>query len=209
MNAIPAGIDLPLFFALATASPSAPSAAGAATGASAGAASFLISCALAAHGKPLLVTCSAIGPDLDQTADVLRNLAAEITLDTVVVLDESRDRVDLVLSNVVGLLHRVDVHRRKHVIGALRPNTVDIAEREANVLLARNIHTHQSRHSFVYLFLSPGAACGAGLCRSRAPHPCGGRCGSSRKCDERNYVLSCLFTLLSGRMRGYYSKFCG
>ena len=36
MNAIPAGIDLPLFFAFATASLSAPSAAGAATGASAG-----------------------------------------------------------------------------------------------------------------------------------------------------------------------------
>ena len=133
MNAMPAGIDLPLFFALATASPSAPSAAGAEAGALG---------ALAAHGKPLLVTCSAIGPDLDQTADVLRNLATEITLDTVVVLDESRDRVDLVLSYFVGLLHRVDLYRRKHVIGALRPYSVDIAEREANVLLARDVHTH-------------------------------------------------------------------
>ena len=100
------------------------------------------------------MTETAVGTDLDQTADILRNLTAQITLDPEVVLDESRDRVDLVLRYVVRFLHRIDIDRRKHVIGALRPNTVNIPKSEANMLLSRNIHTHQSRHSFQLPFLT-------------------------------------------------------
>jgi len=129
--------------------------------------------ALPTNGQTLLVAETAVGPDLDQTADVLGDLAAEVALNAVVVLDESRDRVDLVLRYVVGLLHRVDLDRRKHVIGALGPNTVDIAQGEANVLLARDIHTHHSWHVVFTSFLSPAAACGAGSCKSRARRLCG------------------------------------
>jgi hypothetical protein len=100
------------------------------------------------------MTETAVGTDLDQTADILRNLTAQITLDPEVVLDESRDRVDLILCYVVRLLHRIDIDRRKHVIGALGPNTMDIPKGEANMLLPWNVHTHHSRHSFLLPFLT-------------------------------------------------------
>ena len=112
---------------------------------------------------------TAVRPDLDQTADVLGDFAAEIALDAVVFLDESSDRVDLILRDVVGLLHRVDLDRRKHVIGALRPNTMDIAQGEANVLLARDIHTHHSRHICFTSFLAL-ALLVARVCADHAHH---------------------------------------
>ena len=99
--------------------------------------------------------------------------AAEVALNAVVLLDVRRDRVDLVLRDVVGLLRGVDLASRQNVISAFRPDTVDIAKREANVLLARDIHTHHSWHVVFTSFLSPAAACGAGSCRLRARRLCG------------------------------------
>ena len=95
---------------------------------------------------------AAIGSNLDQAADVLGHLTAEVALHAIVILDEGRDCVDLILCEIVRLLGGVNLASGENIVRALRSNTVDIAEREATMLLARDVHTHESRHVIVSLF---------------------------------------------------------
>jgi hypothetical protein len=109
---------------------------------------------------------TAIRSNLDQTADVLGHFTAEVTLYAIVVLNVGCDSVDLVLRKIVRLLGGVDLASGEDIVRTLRSNTVDITEREAALLLARNVHTHESRHViYSLLLINPDAVYGADLCK--------------------------------------------
>jgi hypothetical protein len=150
---------------------------------------------------------TAIRTDLDQTADILGNLAPQVAFNTEVILNVRRERVNLILSDVVGLLDRIDIASRQNVISAFWPDTVDVSEGEADLLLARDIHTHHSRHiCFTSLSLLTLTLFVARVGTDHAHHAFAADDAAvlANATNGTTYFHGCYFTLWSGRMKGYY-----
>src|SRR5438270_8364003 len=89
---------------------------------------------------------SAIGADFDETLDVHRNFLAQIAFHQPFLLDDSADPVDFFLAQVLNLLHGLDLRLIEDAARARLPNSVDVGQRDINVLLAGQIHACDTCH---------------------------------------------------------------
>src|SRR5439155_7321017 len=110
--------------------------------------------ALAVHRQPTTVAQSLVAADLDLALDVGGDLAAEVTLDLQVLVDVRADTSDLFVGEIAhpGLHGKVD--RLADVLRGRAADAVDIGERDAEVLLARDVDTGNSGHGGPLLALT-------------------------------------------------------
>jgi hypothetical protein len=117
---------------------------------------------------------STIGTDFDEPLDVHRNFLAQVSFDQTFGFDDLADAVDLVFAQVLNLLHRLDLRLVENAHGARIADSVDVGQRDINVLIARKVDACNACHvcplSLVFI---PGVACVWKSRRSLAPHLCG------------------------------------
>src|SRR5687768_16094443 len=124
---------------------------------------------------------SLVRTDLDLPLDVLRHLASQITLDLVVLVDEGADLQDLVFGEIPHLgpaRHTRAVHDLERPCGA---DAVDVAERDIQSLVSREVDASDACHVTLGPFLSPAAACAGDSSRSPGSGRVGVSPGSGRR----------------------------
>src|SRR5205085_5170878 len=93
--------------------------------------------------------------DLDLALDVLRDVAAQVTLDLEVAVDVLTDPADLLLGEVPDLRAGVDLRAVDDRARAGRADAVDVAERDVHPLLAREVDACDSCHGLPLSLLVP------------------------------------------------------
>src|SRR5665254_22111 len=81
---------------------------------------------LASHRKAAAVPDPLVAADLDLAADVRCDLAAEVTLELVVALEEVTKRDELGVAEVLDPQVRAHARCRKGLAGARAPDAVDV-----------------------------------------------------------------------------------
>ena len=105
---------------------------------------------------------AAIGLNGLQPLEVETALAAQIALDQgVALLKDVHDLGQLVLVQVLGAGGRVDASLLHDLRGDLGPDAIDVAQRDVDALVGRNVYSDDSGHCLILSF-NPDAACGAG-----------------------------------------------
>jgi hypothetical protein len=99
------------------------------------------------------VADALVAADLDLALDVLRDLAAEVTLDLEVLVDESADLEYLVLGEVADLGRRVHTGPGDDLVGAGRPDAVDVGQRDIQPLVAGKVDACDPCHPVALLAL--------------------------------------------------------
>src|SRR5215469_13427009 len=102
--------------------------------------------ALSANRQIAAMTISAIGADFDEPLDVHRNFFAQIAFHHAFRLDYLADAVDLVFTQVLHLLVRINFGLLQNACSARIPDPVDVSERDIRVLVARKIDACNSCH---------------------------------------------------------------
>src|SRR5580698_43381 len=128
--------------------------------------------ALSANWQIAAMAIPTVGADFDEPFNVHRNFLAQIAFHQTLGLDYLPDAVDLILAKVLNLLHRFNFRLIENAGGARIADSVDIGQRNINVLVARKIDACNACHVYP-LSLIPGVACVWWFRRSPAPHPCG------------------------------------
>src|SRR4051794_124971 len=105
------------------------------------------------------MTDPAIAADLHQALDVLRALAAQVTLDREVV-DRLAQPGDLVLGEVAHLAVRFDVRLAQDLVGGRAADAVDVGQADLCALVQRDVDAGDTCHR-----ATPAAACDAGWSR--------------------------------------------
>ena len=90
----------------------------------------------------------AVAVRLDEALDVHCDLAAELTLDGVVVFDLVTELGDIILGQILCADVGVDAGLCKDIAGALQTDSVDIGQRDLDALGIRNIDTGYTSHCF-------------------------------------------------------------
>src|SRR5439155_1057965 len=129
--------------------------------------------ALSAHREPAPVAYTSIAPDVHESLHVHRYLAAQVTLDLELALDDVADPAHLVLAPGLHPLVRVHVGAIQDPARRRAPDPVDVRDRDLAPLLPRQIHARNSRHRRTPFFraralpapLSPGFYPCLALCR--------------------------------------------
>src|SRR5207249_821911 len=101
----------------------------------------------------------AVAADLDQPFDVQVDLAAQVALDLVLAVDDLADSGQLLLGQVAHPRGRVDARLLTDLGGRGRTDPVDVAERDLNVLVARDVDAGDTSHSSLP---TPASACASG-----------------------------------------------
>src|ERR1700733_15838286 len=91
---------------------------------------------------------AAIGTDFDEPFDVHRNFLTQIAFDHALGLYYLADAVDLILAQVLNLLHGLDLGLMENPGGARVADSVDIGQRDINVLIARKVDACNACHSY-------------------------------------------------------------
>jgi len=89
---------------------------------------------------------AAVRVDGGQPADVLGDLAAEVTLNRVAILDDLQNGRDVRLSQITGFGHRVNLGPAANFIGAGSADAVDVRKRDVGVFVVGNVYTENSWH---------------------------------------------------------------
>src|SRR5439155_1023753 len=101
---------------------------------------------LRAHREPAPVAYTSIAPDVHESLHVHRYLAAQVTLDLELALDDVADPAHLVLAPGLHPLVRVHVGSIQDSARRRAPDPVDVRDRDLAPLLPRQIHARNSRH---------------------------------------------------------------
>src|SRR4051812_43860114 len=125
--------------------------------------------ALAVHGEPAAVAEAAVAADLHEALHVLRALAAEVTLDGQVLVDEVAELADLVLGEVADVGVRAHAGGEEGALGLRIADAVDVGQADLDALVQGNVDACDAGHS-----LTPAFACGEGSGRSPGPPHGGG-----------------------------------
>src|SRR5690606_2348838 len=128
--------------------------------------------ALPVHGQALPVTQAAIAAEIHEPLDVRLNLAARVALHLHVRFDRVANGLHLGLGELLDALVLRHVREGTEAPRGSEADPVDVREGVEDVLATGKVDSSNACHRFP-LTLSPGAACGAGCCRSRAGRPCG------------------------------------
>ena len=84
---------------------------------------------------------ATITADTDQPADVLRDLAPEITLNPVVILYDIDNARQFFIRQIISLCVGLDLGLGNHLASRRRTNPVKITQRVFDTLLTGNINT--------------------------------------------------------------------
>src|SRR5688572_26380426 len=103
------------------------------------------------------MTNAAVRTDLGKTLDVLRTLAAQVTLD-LEILDRVAQLDLLVLGEVLDVSVRVDLGLLEELVGGRTADAMDIGEPDLDSLVERKVYACDPCH----LSVSPASACAAG-----------------------------------------------
>src|SRR4051812_31900294 len=106
-----------------------------------------------------------VAPDLHQALDVLRALAAQVTLDDEVVHGVAQ-LADLLLGQVADVRVGVDPGSAQQLVRRGAANAVNVGQADLDALVQGDVDPGDSCHQKP----SPGAACAGGSDRSLAPH---------------------------------------
>src|SRR5690349_12457577 len=102
--------------------------------------------ALAADRQALAMTQPAIAGHVHQALDVHRHLAAEIALDPVFAVDQLADAENLLIRQLVDPALLRDAELLADLDRVLRPDAIDVAQRNRHALVRGNIDTGDARH---------------------------------------------------------------
>src|SRR6476620_1565274 len=131
--------------------------------------------ALAAHGQTTAMTEAAVAADVHEALDVHRGFTTQITL--------NGEQADLLANlfefgvrQILDLFCIGDVACLANLASTGATDAKNCSQADFGVLLRRNVDTSDTSHvrPLNLLKISPGAACGAGRCRSHGPRLCGG-----------------------------------
>src|ERR1700680_4547466 len=99
------------------------------------------------------MTISTIGADFDEPLDVHRNFLAQVAFHHSFGFDHLADTVHLVLAQVLNLLHGFYLGLVENAGGARTADSVDISQRDINVLGARKIDACNAGHIYPLSFV--------------------------------------------------------
>ncbi len=111
-----------------------------------------------------------IGADLDLALDVLLDIAAQVTLDLELLVDEAANASHLVIGELTHLGARVDPGALADEGGPAVADAVDVGQADGQPLVARQVNSGYACHQPI----TPASACGAGWGRSPRPAHGGG-----------------------------------
>src|SRR5208282_2528290 len=103
---------------------------------------------LAPNRQTLAVPKAPIAADIAEPRDVLLNLATELALDHVLVVQQRGQLGQVVLCQVAGSLVGIDPGPNAKLFGEEGTNAVNVAQRNYRALVVGNIDTQNTRHPF-------------------------------------------------------------
>src|SRR5579863_255746 len=106
--------------------------------------------ALPADRQVTTVPVAAVGANLDETFDIHRDFLAQITFHQTFRFDHLANTVDLVLAQVLHLLHGFHFGLIKNAGGARNANAVDVGQRDIDALGAREVNACDTCHVCPY-----------------------------------------------------------
>ena len=89
---------------------------------------------------------SSVGTDLDEAANVALNLAAEVTFDLVIAVQNLSKMADFLLGQIANLLARVDAGFLKKLNDVVLADAVQDGQGVNDRLVPRKVDTCDSRH---------------------------------------------------------------
>ena len=95
---------------------------------------------------------AAVASHIHQTLDVHRLLTPQIAFDAIFAVDQFADAHDFIIGQLIHAALGRDAQLLADDLRVLRANAKDVAKRDQDSLISRNIHAGDARHS-----VSPGA----------------------------------------------------
>jgi hypothetical protein len=110
------------------------------------------------------VSQATVAADFGKALDIHGNLAAQITLNHVLAIDEFADPRHLSICKIPHPRFGLNICARQDIIATTSPDAVDVCKAYFNLLVTWYIYTSDTCHNFLsaFLLLSPGAACDSG-----------------------------------------------
>src|SRR4051794_40020247 len=102
--------------------------------------------ALTVDGQAAAVPQPLVAPDLDLATDVARHLAAQVTLDSEVLVDVVAQLQQVLVAEILDAQVRADARRGQGLLGVGLADPVDVGERDLHPLLAGQVDAGQSCH---------------------------------------------------------------
>src|SRR5438045_1407363 len=90
-----------------------------------------------------------IGPNLDKPSDIALNLAAKVTFDLIIAVQDLTQTTDLRLAQIFYSLSRIDARLLAKLNDVVLADAVNERERILRRLIPRNIDTCDTCHRFV------------------------------------------------------------
>jgi hypothetical protein len=129
--------------------------------------------ALAADRQALTVAQATVGRQVHEALDVDRDLAAQIALHSVVLVDRFADLKDFLVGQGVDAARGLDAHLAHDFARLGLANAVDVLERDHDALVSRNVDACYAGH----VGISPGSRAKtrkrprpSGVCRMGPAH---------------------------------------
>jgi hypothetical protein len=95
---------------------------------------------------PAPMTQAAITSDIHQSLDIHGDLSSQVALYTHLFIDDFANPVDFVIRQIANPGVRIDIRPLKQLLAGMKPNAVDIRQGCLYPLVAREIHSRNSRH---------------------------------------------------------------
>src|SRR5690606_7674702 len=102
--------------------------------------------ALAAHRQPAAMPHSSVAANISQPRDVLRYLAAELTLNGVVTVEQHGNPGHLGLGDISGRSVRIDSGLAADLPRGIRPDSIQIGQRHPGGAIVGDVNTKKTRH---------------------------------------------------------------
>jgi hypothetical protein len=110
--------------------------------------------ALTANRQTAQVTNATVALDRLEALEVDTNLTAEIAFDDVfAVLDRVNDLRKLLLGEVLGADAGINLRAREDILRVGRADAIDVAQRDVDALVARDLNSDNACHSLLTLTL--------------------------------------------------------
>src|SRR5688572_15047707 len=102
--------------------------------------------ALAPHRQTAAVADAAVAINLDQALDVLADVSSKVTFDEELLLQQVSDAAEFRVRQVTRFRRRLDARPLADRRRALRADAVDVAQRDVESLLVRDVDAGDTCH---------------------------------------------------------------
>src|SRR3569623_45854 len=128
-------------------------------------------CALATNRQAAAVPQATVVAKIHQPLDVHRHLAAEVTLDHVVLVDRFADLDHFGVGQLVDATFGRNTDLGGDFLGLLRPDPMDILQRDHHALVRRDIDASNTSQLSLSFIRPPPAGLDRSTTRDRTPLP--------------------------------------